>query len=227
MTMAENLVATDKIKVLIADDHAIVREGICLVLRGYGDIEVIGEASDGAQAVEQVEKLRPNVVLMDISMPVMGGLDAIQIIKQKFPDVHILALTVHESPEYLRRVLSLGAAGYLLKGTTSGELVAAVRAVNARGMYLDPKVTRKLVDEFVPKEGQNEGKGAYGDLSKREREVLKYIAEGQTNQEIGRVLYLSPNTVQTYRSRIMEKLGLHGRAELIRYALRAGFLDEE
>ncbi|MBI2958578.1 MAG: response regulator transcription factor [Chloroflexi bacterium] len=217
-----------KIKVLVADDHAIVREGICLVLRGYSDIEVIGEAADGAQAIEQVEKLKPDVVLMDISMPVMGGLDAIQAIKQKFPEVQVLALTVHESPEYLRRVLALGAAGYLLKGTTSSELVSAVRAVHAHGMYLDPKVTRKLVDEFVPKEGGAEGaKGAYGDLSKREREVLRYIAEGQTNQEIGRILYLSPNTVQTYRSRIMEKLGLHGRAELIKYALRAGFLDKE
>ena len=218
---------SETIKVLVADDHAIVREGVCLVLRGYDDIEVIGEASDGSQAVEQVDKLKPDLVLMDITMPVMGGLEAIQLIKQKHPEVHVLALTVHESPEYLRRVLSLGAAGYLLKGTTSSELVSAVRAVHDQGMYLDPKVTRKLVDEFVHKEGSSEGKGTHVDLSKREREVLRYIAEGQTNQEIGRILFLSPNTVQTYRSRIMEKLGLHGRAELIKYALRAGFLDKE
>lgn len=217
----------EKIRVLVADDHAIVREGICLVLKGYEDMEVIGEASDGAQAVELVKSLKPDVVLMDISMPVMGGLDAIQAIKQDNAEVQILALTVHENPEYLRRVLALGAAGYILKGSTSSELVSAIRAVKSHGMYLDPKVTRKLVDEFVPKEGAAEAKGAYGDLSKREREVLKYIAEGQTNQEIGRVLFLSPNTVQTYRSRIMEKLGLHGRAELIKYALRAGFLDKD
>ncbi|MDO8473213.1 MAG: response regulator transcription factor [Dehalococcoidia bacterium] len=218
---------SEKIKVLVADDHGMVREGICLVLKGYDDIEVIGEAADGAQAVEQVNSLKPDVVLMDISMPVMGGMDAIQAIKQKHPDVQILALTVHENPEYLRRVLALGAAGYVLKGSSSGELVSAVRAVHSHGMYLDPKVTRKLVDEFVPREGASEAKGAYGDLSKREREVLKYIAEGQTNLEIGRMLFLSPNTVQTYRSRIMEKLGLHGRAELMKYALRAGFLDRD
>lgn len=221
------MVKIEKIRVLVADDHAIVREGICLVLKGYDDIEVIGEASDGAQAVEQVKSLKPDVVLMDISMPVMGGLDAIQAIKQDNAEVQILALTVHENPEYLRRVLALGAAGYILKGSTSGELISAIRAVRSQGMYLDPKVTRKLVDEFVPREGVVDAKGAYGDLSKREREVLKYIAEGQTNQEIGRALFLSPNTVQTYRSRIMEKLGLHGRAELIKYALRAGFLDKD
>ncbi|MBI2859765.1 MAG: response regulator transcription factor [Chloroflexi bacterium] len=216
-----------KIRVLVADDHAIVREGICLVLRGFPDIEIVGEAADGAEALERVGSLKPDVVVMDISMPVMGGLDAIQALKNEHPDIPVLALTVHESPEYLRRALAMGAAGYLLKGTTSSELIAAVRAVHSNGMYLDPKVTRKLVDEFVPKEGSAEGKPAYGDLSRREREVLKYIAQGQTNQEIGHILYLSPNTIQTYRSRIMEKLGLHGRAELIKYALKTGFLDKE
>ncbi len=215
-----------KIRILVADDHALVREGICLLLRGFGDMEVIGECPDGAQAVELVDNLLPDVVLMDISMPVMGGIDAIQLIKQRTPSVQVLALTVHESPEYLRKVLSFGAAGYLLKGTNSVELASAVRAVHARGMYLDPKVTRKLVDEFVPKEGSPDGRGAYGELSRREREVLKYVAEGQTNMEIGKVLYLSPNTVQTYRSRIMEKLGLHSRSDLIKYALRAGVLDK-
>ncbi len=217
----------EKIKVLVADDHAIVREGICLVLGGHGDIEIVGEASDGAEALDKVGRLKPHVVLMDISMPVMGGLDAIQAIKQEYPGIPVLALTVHESPEYLRRALAMGAAGYLLKGATSSELISAVRAVHNNGMYLDPKVTRKLVDEFVPKEGTSEGKTAYGDLSRREREVLRYIAQGQTNQEIGHILFLSPNTVQTYRSRIMEKLGLHGRAELIKYALKSGFLDKE
>ncbi|MBI2859608.1 MAG: response regulator transcription factor [Chloroflexi bacterium] len=220
MTIAE------RIRVLVADDHALVREGICLLLGGFEDMQVIGECEDGAQAVDKTETLKPDVVLMDISMPVMGGIDAIQAIKQKDPNIQIIALTVHESLEYLRKVLSLGAAGYLLKGTNSFELAAAVRAVHSHGMYLDPKVTRKLIDEFVPREESAESRGAYGELSRREREVLKYVAEGQTNQEIGRALYLSPNTVQTYRSRIMEKLGLHNRSDLIRYALRAGVLEK-
>lgn len=215
-----------KIRVLVVDDHAIVREGIRMVLASFADIEVVGEACDGVQAIEQVDKFHPDIVLMDLSMPVMGGMEAIQAIKQRSPEVRVMALTVHESPEYLRKVLALGAAGYLLKGTTSTELVAAVRAVQAQGMYLDPKVTRKLVDEFVPKDDPEEGRPAYGDLSKREREVLRYVAEGQTNQQIGKMLFLSPNTVQTYRSRIMEKLGLHGRADLIKYAIQAGVLDK-
>ncbi|MDO8472334.1 MAG: response regulator transcription factor [Dehalococcoidia bacterium] len=214
-----------KIRVLVVDDHAIVREGIHMVLGSFPDIEVVGEACDGVQATEQVDKLHPDIVLMDLSMPVMGGMEAIQAIKQRHREVLILALTVHESPEYLRKVLALGAAGYLLKGTTSSELVAAVRAVQAQGMYLDPKVTRKLVDEFVPRDDPEDNRPVYGDLSKREREVLRYVAEGQTNQQIGKMLYLSPNTVQTYRSRIMEKLNLHGRADLIKYALKAGVLD--
>lgn len=215
-----------KIRVLVVDDHAIVREGIRMVLDSFADIEVVGEACDGVQAIEQVDKFHPDIVLMDLSMPVMGGMEAIQAIKQSSPEVRVMALTVHESPEYLRKVLALGAAGYLLKGTTSTELVAAVRAVQAQGMYLDPKVTRKLVDEFVPKDDPDEGRPVYGDLSKREREVLRYVAEGQTNQQIGKMLFLSPNTVQTYRSRIMEKLGLHGRADLIKYAIKAGVLDK-
>ncbi|MBI2854541.1 MAG: response regulator transcription factor [Chloroflexi bacterium] len=216
-----------RIRVLVVDDHAMVREGICLLLRGFEDIEVIGEAADGAQAIDQVERLKPDIVLMDITMPAMSGLEATQTIKERHPDIQVLALTVHESSEYLRRALSLGASGYMLKGATSAELVSAIRAVHGQGIYLDPKVAKKLVHEVVQKEGSTDGKASYGDLSKREKEVLKYIAEGLTNQEIGRILYLSPNTVQTYRSRIMEKLGLHGRAELIKYALRAGLLDSE
>lgn len=216
-----------KMRVLVADDHAMVREGICLLLRGQEDIEVVGEASDGAQIVEQAGKLKPDVVLMDISMPVMTGLEATEAIKEKYPDIRVLVLTVHESSEYLRRALTLGAAGYVLKGASSSELVAALRAVHAQGIYLDPKVTRKLVDEVVQRETSGNGKSSANELSRREREVLKFIAQGMTNQEIGRILYLSPNTVQTYRSRIMEKLGLHGRAELIKYALKVGLLDKE
>lgn len=215
----------EKIKILVAEDHAIVREGICSLLKAYKDIEVVGEAVDGAQVLEEVERLRPDIVLMDITMPGMSGLEATERVRTQYPEVQVLALTVHEGAEYFFRILSVGASGYLLKGASSSELVSALRAVHRGGIYLDPSIAGKLVNGYVRRAKGGWDRGRYGGLTGRESEVLRLIGEGRTNQEIAGILCLSPNTVQTHRSRIMDKLGLHSRAQLIRYALSKGLID--
>ncbi|MBI2853417.1 MAG: response regulator transcription factor [Chloroflexi bacterium] len=214
------------IKVLVVDDHAIVRESIRLVLRKYDDIEVIGEAGEGAQSVELVENLKPDVVLMDMSMPGMGGIEAIKLLRQAHPEVQIIVFTVHESLEYMRRAVSLGVAGYVLKGATCSDLVRSVRVASVHGMYLDPKSTKLLVNEAIRTRSAADGGTCRRDLSLRESEVLAYIGRGQSNEEIGSKLKLSPNTVQVYRSRMMRKLGVHNKTELVRYALHEGLLAE-
>ncbi len=212
-------------RVLVVDDHAIVREGVCLLLKTYPDIEVVGEATDGDEAVEKVRELHPNIVLMDITMPRVSGLEATRLIKQEFSDVQVLALTVHGGAEYFFRILSAGASGYILKGAASSELITALRALHQGGVYLHPSVAGKLVNGYLRGLKSGEDRVAYDGLTEREREVLKLIGEGRTNQEIADMLFLSPNTVQTHRSRIMDKLGLHSRAELVKYAIGKGLID--
>ena len=216
---------TGKIKVLVVDDHTIIREGITLLLKAQEDIEVLGEAVDGAEAVEKVRQLHPDIVLMDLSMPKMSGFEATQQIKKEFPDVQVLALTVHGNPEYFFRILSAGASGYVVKGASSGELVSALRAVYHGGTYLHPSLAGKLVDGYLQGVKSGDDVASYDGLTGREREVLRLIGQGWTNQEIADSLCLSPNTVQTHRSRIMDKLGLHSRAQLIKYALSKGLID--
>ena len=217
----------EKIRVLIVDDHALIREGITLLLKAHPDIEVVGEAENGSQALEKVRQLQPEIVLMDLTMPQMGGIEACKLIKEKHPEVQILALTVHEMPEYFFRILSAGASGYVLKGASSEELLAGIRAVHRGGVYLYPGVAKKLLEDYLQRVKSGEVTTSYDGLTERERQVLKLIGDGKTNQEIADLLYLSPNTVQTHCSRIMDKLKLHNRAELIRYAVRKGLIDME
>lgn len=214
-----------KIRVLVVDDHAIVRQGICALLGAEPDVEVIGEADDGPAAITKAAELRPDIVLMDIAMPTLNGLEATREIKAHNPDIQVLALTVHDSSEYFFRILEAGASGYVLKGSTSNELVSALRAVYRGGVFLDPLVAKKVVADYLQQFKSGEDKGRYDGLSEREREVLTLIGEGLTNQEIAQRLTLSPNTVQTHRSRIMEKLNLHNRAQLMKYAMRKGLID--
>ncbi len=214
---------TVRIRVLVADDHAIVREGVHQLLSQQPDIEVVGEAADGAQVLDLARKLRPDLVLMDIGMPGMNGLEATRALKAEQPQTNVLVLTMQEGEDYFFRLLQAGASGYVLKGAGSAELLSAIRAVQQGGVYLNPTMTKKVLGDLLKRPEQV---NATSDrLTPREHEVLKLIAEGKTNREIADELVLSLNTVQTHRLHIMEKLNLHNRAELVKYAIRRGLIE--
>ena len=214
-----------KIRVLIAEDHAIVRQGIRLLLDGQPDVEVVAEAADGRQAIALVEQVEPNVVLMDLAMPGINGLEATHTIKKRFPQVQVVALTVHESDEYFFQMIEAGAVGYVLKGADPALLLEAIRTAHQGEVFLHPPLTTKLVRDSLRRARSGEARALYDDLTEREREVLRLIAEGHTNQEIADLLCISLSTVQTHRTHVMEKLKLRKRSELIDYALRQGLLN--
>ncbi len=213
-----------KIRVVLADDHTLFREGIRLLLAGQNDIEVVGEAPDGRHALELACRLRPHLVLMDISMPDMNGLEATRLIRAQAPDVRILVLSMHGDDEYFFRVLEAGASGYLLKEAAPTDLLSAVRCVAAGDMFFYPSLATRLAQESLRRAGSGEERAAYDGLSGREKQVLGLIGQGHSNQEIAETLCLSINTVQTHRTHIMNKLGLHSRAQLMKYAVRLGLL---
>ncbi len=215
----------NKIRVFLADDHLILREGIRLLLQKVPDIEVVGEASDGGEAVAKVDQLVPDVVLMDITMPGLNGLEATRQIKQKTPQVKVLILTMHETDQYLSQMLQMGASGYVVKTTTTSDLVSAIRAVHQGDVYLYPSIARMLVEDYLQKVNAGEGKNSYEGLTSREREILKYIAEDQKNKEIADLLGISIRTVQAHRTNLMDKLGARDRTELVKYAIRKGIID--
>lgn len=211
-----------KIRVLLADDHAVLRAGLKALLNAEPDIDVVGEASDGEEAVSKTAALRPDVVVMDIAMPRLNGLDATQRIRKQGLASRVLVLTMHGEEQYLISVLRAGASGYVLKRSADTALLEAIRSVNRGDAFLDPAATRVLVDAY---RGQvSDPEVPVAELTQREREVLKLTAEGYTNQEIAEQLIISPKTVDTYRARIMEKLHLRHRSELVRYALKHGLL---
>lgn len=216
---------SELIRVLIVEDHAIVRQGVRLLLDSQTDMDVVGEAADGGEAISLVEELRPSVVLMDLAMPGMSGLEAARSIKRRFPDTQIVALTVHDSDEYFFQMIDAGASGYVLKGADPSVLLEGIRVAYRGDAFLHPPLTTKLVRDYLARAGSEDARARYNELTEREREVLRLIAEGHTNQEIAEFLFISPSTVQTHRTHVMEKLGLHKRSELIDYALRHGFLD--
>lgn len=231
----------DKIRVLLADDHAILRDGIRLLLAAQDDIDVVGEAGDGAEAVELVERLRPDVVLMDVAMPRMNGIEATRAIKAAHPHLPVLVLSMHDSEEYILPILKAGASGYVLKRAAAQELVSALRAAVQGHTILDPEVARRVMEslESAPHNpeprpmahaGARDGEHpALSVLTEREREVLTLIARGLTNQAIAQALFISIKTVQAHRANIMEKLDLHDAVELTKFAIRTGLLrlDEE
>ncbi|MBI4300728.1 MAG: response regulator transcription factor [Chloroflexi bacterium] len=212
-------------KVLIADDHAIVRSGVRLLLESQEDMEVVGEASDGEECVAKTIELLPDVVLMDIAMPKASGLEATRLIKEQRPKTQILALSMHENERYFFEIMQAGASGYVIKGATPAQLLAAVRAVYKGQAYLYPSLAKRLLDEYLTRVDRGEENESYGGLTEREREVLRLIAQGYTNREIAQMLYLSINTVERHRSNIMGKLNMHSRAELVKYAISSGLLD--
>ncbi len=217
--------AMTRIRILLADDHAIVREGVRLLLDAQPDMEVVGEAADGEQALALARELKPDLVLMDIGMPAMNGLEATRALKAAQPQTSILVLTMHEGEDYFFRILAAGASGYLLKGAGSAELLSAIRAVHQGGVYLYPTMAKKLMSDYL--KNQEGGAAANDPLTPRERQVLKLIAAGKSTREIAEELVLSSNTVQTHRLHIMEKLNLHKRSELIKYAIRRGLIEVE
>lgn len=212
------------IRVVLADDHPIVRDGLRLLLDAQHDMRVVGEAADGEEAWHAACDLEPDVIVVDVSMPVLNGAEAVRRIRRDRPGVKVLALTFHEERVYLTELLDAGAAGYVLKRAAPAELVDAVRTVAAGGNYVDPNLTGTLLDAFLHREL---GAPATGQpLSEREREVLSRIAQGFTNKEIAGELGISVKTVETYKARFGEKLGLRSRVEIVRYAAAQGWLGQ-
>ncbi len=217
----------NKIRLLIADDHAIVRTGIRLLLDSQPDMEVVGEAQDGRESLAQAQKLKPDVILMDIAMPDMGGVEATRAIKETCPQAQILALTMHEDARYFFRMLQVGASGYVVKGADPSELLSAIRAVFQNKAYLFPSLARKLLDDYLQRVGAGVEKDSYAKLTSREREVLKLVGEGDTSREIAETLFISLNTIERHRTNIMGKLGMHNKSQLIRFAIRKGLVKVE
>lgn len=216
--------SVNKIRVLIVDDHPVVRVGLRALLDSEPDMEVVGEASNGAEAVAQIAALCPDVATMDISMPGMDGLEATRQAHAACERTQVLILTVHAHERYLFPVLKAGAAGYVLKSTVDTELIDAIRTVAQGGVFLYPSATRMVLEDYLAHGSGGGQADDYGGLSEREREVLKLIALGYTASEIAEQLILSPKSVETYRTRIMQKLNLHSRSALVRYALARGLL---
>ena len=212
-----------RIRILLADDHTVLRAGLRALLAGQCDLEVIGEASDGAEAIRLAQTLHPDVVVMDIGMPGVNGIDATARIKRELPGVKVLILSMHDDQGYLRQVLRVGASGYVLKRAADTELLAAIRAAARGEVFLDPAMAKALVEEVVQ---PSRSSAAEPVLSDREREVLRLLAYGHTNQQVADRLCIGVKSVETYKARLMEKLGLKGRAELVRYALQHGILKD-
>ena len=212
-----------KIKVLVVDDHAMFREGIRSLLAGYDDIEILGEATDGKEAIEKTCQLAPQVVLMDIGMPVMGGLEATRRIQKECPNARVLVLTQYQDTEYILSMIKAGAKGYISKTAIASELVSAIRTVHRGESYLYPSAATALVEEYLMRAGEE--KDEYERLTDREREILQLVAEGRTNREIADKLFISVKTVLRHRTNIMEKLGFHNRTELIKYAMSKGLIE--
>jgi DNA-binding NarL/FixJ family response regulator len=228
--------ANEPISVLLADDHDILRDGLKAVLALAGDITVVGEARTGREAVIETEHLHPDVVLMDISMPELDGVEASRRIRQLAPDTRVLFLTMHEAEEYFFRALQAGAAGYVIKRTAAADLLAAVRAVARGESFLSPSMARALVNDYAERSVRSTSSAtsdelstsdSYATLTSREREILQLVGEGNTNQEIAGRLHLSIKTVQSHRAAVMMKLGLRDVTHLVRYAVRRGIVDPE
>ena len=209
-------------RILVADDHTIVRQGLRAILEGEPDIEVVGEAADGREAVRKAVTLAPDVVIMDVSMPKMNGLEATARIVKGNPAIRVVALTMHSSEEYVFSLLKAGAKGYLLKESVSSDLVEAIHAVEGGGTYLHPSISTKVVEGYLKGPQTTTRTGMVDVLTPREREILQLIAEGHTNKEIAGMLVLSVKTIENHRTRIMDKLEIHNVAGLTRYAIDRG-----
>jgi DNA-binding NarL/FixJ family response regulator len=215
-----------KNQVLIVEDHTILREGLRSLLSGHTDFEIIGEATDGREAIRTVEKLQPDIVLMDLSMPRMDGIEAIREIKRHSPKIKILALTVHKTEEYILATLEAGAEGYLLKDTTHTELIKAMQTILQGNRYLCPSISDQIIEGYLQGRKTNKPQSVYDTLTPREKEILKLIGEGYKNKEIAGQLFISIKTVEKHRSNLMEKLQLHNSAAVTSYAMKKGLISK-
>jgi DNA-binding NarL/FixJ family response regulator len=213
-----------KTRVLIVDDHALVREGITAFLKMCDDIEVVAEASDGLEAIEKVKKIHPDIILMDISMPKLGGFEAVTEIKKIAPHAKILILTQYDDKEYISRFLKAGVSGYLLKKAVGSDLITAIRAVSRGELYLHPSITSEVVAGYLRRGKQVIVKDPYEKLTDREKQVLKLIAEGHTHKEIAELLNISVKTVIAHQTNISEKLDMHTKSDLIKFAIQKGII---
>lgn len=210
-------------RLLLVDDHAVVRSGLRMLFENEKDMEIVGEADTASGALEEARRVKPNVILMDIGLPDMSGIDATREIKKHLTDVAIVALTIHEDEEYFFKMLEAGASGYVPKRAAPEELLTAIRAAESGQVYLYPSIAKLLVRDYISG-GRPEQEKTPSELTEREQEVLTHLAEGETNEEIAVVLVISPKTVARHRENIMRKLNLHSRAELVRYAIRKGII---
>ena len=211
-------------RLLLVDDHAVVRSGLKMLLSGHSEMEIVGEADSAAGALQEAERTQPDVILMDIGLPDKTGIEATREIKKRFPDVKIVALTIHEDEEYFFQMLDAGASGYVPKRAAPEELVTAIRAAAAGEVYLYPSLAKLLVRDYLNADRPAEEKLKLDGLTDREHEVLTHLAEGASNDEIAAALVISPKTVERHRENIMRKLNLHSRSELVRYAIRKGII---
>jgi len=221
-----NVTSKAKTRVLLVDDHSLVRTGLRAIIDSESDMEVVGEARDGLEGLEKVRELRPDIVIMDITMPNLGGLEATRVLKKEAPDVKVIVLTIHESEEMFFRSLEAGAEGYVSKAAPEWELVAAINTVRSGHCYLNPTMTKVMVNMYLEKVRRGEGADPYETLSEREREILALVASGRTSNQIAQMLHLSEHTVHNHRSRLMEKLGVHNRMELLKYAINRGITSD-
>lgn len=213
-----------RIKVLVVDDHTIVRDGICALLALVADIEVVGEAANGKEALEEMEKLAPDVVLMDLAMPIMGGLEATRRICREFPRAKVLVLTQYEDREYIFPIIEAGARGFISKVAASSELASGIRAVFDGDSFVSPSVAKIFIEDYQQRVAGWGTADPYSQLTDREREVLKLLAEGHTTQQIADMLIITPKTVEGHKTSLMAKLNIHNRTELVKYAIRKGVI---
>jgi two-component system, NarL family, response regulator NreC len=211
-------------RLLLVDDHAVVRSGLKMLLGAESDVEIVGEASTAAQALESASTVKPDVILMDIGLPDLSGIDATREIKKRFPKIAIVALTIHEDEEYFFKMLEAGASGYVPKRAAPEELLIAIRAAASGEVYLYPSLAKLLVKDYLDQEHPADMKSNLDGLTGREHEVLTYLAEGANNEKIASALVISPKTVERHRENIMRKLNMHSRSELVRYAIRKGII---
>ena len=213
-----------RLRILLADDHTLVRQGLRKVLEERPEWEVVAEAGDGREAVRQAEEVRPDVAIVDVAMPLLNGIEAVRQIARKAPGTRVLVLSMHADEAYVTQMLRAGAAGYLLKDSADVDLLQAVDAVSAGKSFFSPAIARVIADDYVRQLADRGVTDRFELLSEREREIFQLIAEGRTNKEIANMLFLSPSTVDTHRSRIMEKLDVHSAAEIVLYAVRKGVI---